>query len=117
MKVSEAQPPSNYKEDFDMEDKKFWVVWMVVLIAAILIAVSVNQAKRETTTIRSENMQEVAGNYFLYKTVEAQEYLSFLEQFDETKYEIVNISTSMSTGGYGSGEFYMVTYKVLSEAE
>ena len=36
--------------------------------------------------------------------------------FDETKYEIVDISTSMRVLSYSnSDEFYIVTYKTISE--
>jgi len=79
----------------------------------LVIVISLTACAPETTTIISEKTQEIAGNYFLYKTVDAQEYLSFLEDFDETNYEIVDISTSMTVFGYGSDEFYMVTYKVI----
>ena len=66
-------------------------------------------------TITSEKTATVVGNYAVFQTIDVQEYLDFLENFDETKYEIVDISTSMWTGGYGSGAFYMVTYKTIAE--
>lgn len=66
--------------------------------------------------IQSETVQETVGSYYLYKTFDVQKYLSFLENFDETKYEIVDISTSMqSESYYESGEFYMITYKVVDD--
>ena len=54
------------------------------------------------------------GSYHLLKTEDEQEYLNFLENFDETQYEIVDISTSMDTGIYQSGDFYMVTYRNIN---
>ncbi len=70
----------------------------------------------KSETIHSEKTQMAVGSYSLFRTQDAQEYLSFLENFDETKYEIVNISTSLSgIGRYGSDEFYIVTYKTISE--
>jgi len=69
-------------------------------------------------TIQNETVQEAAGSYYLFKTFDVQEYLKFLEDFDETKYEIVDISTSaIGKKANGSDEFYMVTYKVIAESD
>lgn len=83
-------------------------VCFLLLIATVIFT----GCEAETTqVISSEIAQKVEGSYFLFKTRKVQEYLNFLEDFDETKYEIVDISTSMTVSGYGSDEFYMVTYK------
>ncbi len=50
------------------------------------------------------------GKVSLFKTTDYDEYNSFLNSFDTFKYEILDISTSMSTGPYTSGNYYMVTY-------
>ena len=91
--------------------KKRFIILLATMLASVISLTACGAP--ETTTVSSEKMQAVAGSYFLYKTVDAQEYLSFLEDLDETKFEIVDISTSMMVGGYGSDEFYMVTYKVI----
>ena len=62
-----------------------------------------------------EHAVEVIGSHILFQTTNVTEYLNFLDNFDETKYEIVDISTSMQLGSTISGEFYMVTYKVIAE--
>ena len=54
------------------------------------------------------------SRYYLFKTKDVKQYLSFLEKFDEANYQIVDISTSMNVGVYGTQEFYMITYKKKS---
>lgn len=63
-------------------------------------------------TIHSETTQTSVGSYSLFRTTEVQEYLSFLDKFDETKFEIVDITTIMSVY-WDSVEFYIVTYKTI----
>lgn len=53
------------------------------------------------------------GKVSLFKTKSEEEYQSFLANFDETLYEILGITTSMNTGPYTNGEFYMVTFREL----
>ena len=87
---------------------------IIALFCSMLVATSLSGCST-TETIHSETTKKSVGSYSIFRTSEAQEYLSFLEEFDETKFEIVDISTSMSTSAYGSNEFYIVTYKNLSE--
>ena len=84
-----------------------------MLVVAVLLS---GCSTEKSETIHSETTQKSIGSYFLFRTQDAQEYLSFLENFDETKYEIVDISTSLyGIRMYGSDEFYIVTYKTISE--
>ena len=52
-------------------------------------------------------------NVYTYKTAKVEEYLEFLESFDEASNEILGITTSMPSTIHGSGNFYMVTYREL----
>ena len=54
-------------------------------------------------------------NVDTYKTEKVEEYLEFLESFDESNNKILGITTSMPSTIYGSGSFYMVTYQRLDE--
>jgi hypothetical protein len=49
------------------------------------------------------------GDFYLFTTTQGWEYLQFLGNFDESQYEIVNI-TAIPEGTYTSSS-YMVTYK------
>ncbi|MBO5179259.1 MAG: hypothetical protein J6B87_02810 [Clostridia bacterium] len=90
------------------------VALISMLVLIVLLCSGCSNEKSEI--IQSETVVETriesAGNYYLFRTEYVQEYFNFLENFDENQYELVDISTSMFTGGYGSGEFYIVTYKV-----
>lgn len=90
--------------------KRFSALFCSMLIGTLLLC----GCGEETETIHSEKTQTVVGSYSVFKTTEAQEYLSFLENFDATKFEIVDISTSMCVRVDGSDEFYIVTYKCIS---
>lgn len=63
-----------------------------------------------TYKINTENdFKTVSYKYYLYKTRTQSEYLSFYSMFDFDTYEIVDISTRLST--YAFGESYMITYR------
>lgn len=50
-----------------------------------------------------------AYRYYIYKTRSQDEYLSFYSSFDFEKYEIIDISTRLTT--YSRGESYVITYR------
>ncbi len=89
--------------------------FITLFIAIVMIATLFTGCEGETTIITGEKTD--VGSYSMFETCNMREYLSFLENLDETKYEIIDISTSM--GNYskyeGSAEFYMVTYKKIAE--
>lgn len=85
------------------------------LVIAVLLVLTLAACGSQTaTTVTSGNTQTEEGGYLLFKTRSDVEYLSFLEEFNYEKYEIVNISTVMkhTLGNAQLGESYMVTYKV-----
>lgn len=57
----------------------------------------------------TSNAENVSYKYYLYKTRERSEYISFYSSFDFDTYEIVDISTRLST--YYRGESYIITYR------
>lgn len=94
--------------------KRIIALFCSMLVVTVLLSGCSSIGGSET--IHSETTQTSVGSYSLFRTQDVQEYLSFLENFDETKYEIVDISTSLfGTRTYGSDEFYIVTYKTISE--
>ena len=94
-------------------------VLLVVCIVLLLSGCSkvaedaVTNVQPNHEIVHSTSTVYAEGSYHLFKTESEQEYLNFLENFDETLYEIVDISTSMNAGFNGSGEFYMVTYRSI----
>lgn len=100
--------------------RTYWVTLGVIgiLLCGVIILCSGCSANTSSTTQsiigevqKTPETEVIYGNYFLFETRNKQEYLNFLEEFDEEKYEIVNISTSMYRSELSS-EFYMVTYKI-----
>lgn len=45
----------------------------------------------------------------IFRTVEENEFFDFMEDLSENQ-KLINVSTSMNLGSYGSDEFYIVTY-------
>lgn len=88
---------------------------IIALFCSVLVVIVLLSGCSRTETIHSETTKTSVGSYSLFRTTEVQEYLSFLEELDETKFEIVDISTSMCVTGNGSNEFYIVTYKTISQ--
>ncbi len=66
---------------------KIIVFVIIFIICSILLSGCANQNNPEYL---EENFE--FGSYHLYKTDDANRYLKFLESFDDTKYEIVDIS-------------------------
>lgn len=88
----------------------------------VLVLVGCGNSKRsEIITLHDSQVEneeievESLSNVSVYKTKDVEEYLSFLESFDERNNEILGITTCMYTGVYTSNDFYMVTYKRLNE--
>ena len=52
-------------------------------------------------------------NVYIYKTKKCVEYLKFLEVLDESRNEILDVTTCMYTGPYTSTDFYMVTFREI----
>lgn len=89
--------------------KKRIIALLIVFITIITLCgcetSTITQNVREE--IQKEPVTEVVyGNYFLFETRDEQEYLNFLEDLDEAKYEIVDISVNSYS------VYYYVTYKV-----
>lgn len=95
--------------------KRFFLVAIMVVLVFSLVGCSSseNEQKNDTSTVTSSVAE---GSYMLFQTDEIEEYLSFLEDFDESKYEIVNIDTLIreTTFSY-SDDYYMVTYKKIEQ--
>lgn len=91
--------------------KKRIIVTLVAGVMALIMFTgcgeTITQSTSETTLVK----------YYLYETNDAKEYLTFLETFDESKYEVVDISIGYDgrsiTGTYLN--HYAVTYKDIEE--
>ena len=55
-----------------------------------------------------DNSETISYKYYLFKTRTQSEYLSFYSMFDFDTYEIVDISTGLSSG---YGQSYVITYR------
>lgn len=84
--------------------KRFIALFVVMLMVVTLCTACAGTIHSEKD---QEEVQEVAGSYHCYWTASNDKYLSFLENFDETKYEIIDIS-------HGHTNWY-VTYKDIEE--
>lgn len=89
--------------------KNILAVAIAIIICILMIWGLSSLPDVPAETISNTKTHEITGNYFLYRTTNSQEYLTFLENFDEEKFEIIDISTSMEA--YKSGEFYIITYR------
>lgn len=100
-------PPNNCKE----ESMKKWYVAIGLLVLAILfLAGTIGYTMAETTERNdSDVIMSEKGTYAIFRTQDPEEFLDFMEDFDENQYELVDITTSMTTRR--TSEFYVVTYK------
>lgn len=101
-------------------------IFLVLISIIFVICISGCTTDRVPTTnevieekvqpIEETIVKEQVGSYLLFKTSKENEYLNFLTNFDESKYEIVHISTFVhETSNSWNDDYYMVTYKVIAE--
>ena len=99
--------------------KTIGVVALIAVVVAFLALAGGNEKSDNVqvgeVTYQSAKIISNDGHYTVFQTPEVQEYLNFLESFDETKYEIVDISTSAWASNGINGKFYMVTYRTIAE--
>lgn len=100
--------------------KRSMAILLGCFLALTLVGCGNSSGSEIITLPNTESQAEVSqiessSNVTVYKTKKVEEYLAFLEFFDESNNEILGITTCMYTGAYTSGEFYMVTYKKLDE--
>ena len=107
-KISEGSTSEKIQGGCLMTKRKVIALFLLIVLVVVLFT-----GCNKTETITSEKTPTVIGSYAVFQTDEVQEYLDFLENFDETKYEIIDISTSM--GGAYTAEFYMITYRTIAE--
>ena len=81
---------------------------MVVIL--IILGIWIDSQQTKTGTFEQQR-EESEPTYHLFRTDVQEEYVTFLNEFDENQYTIVGISNSMAVETYGSAEFYMVTYR------
>ncbi|MBR6252753.1 MAG: hypothetical protein IKR04_02825 [Clostridia bacterium] len=87
---------------------KIIVFVIIFIICSILLSGCANQNNPEYL---EENFE--FGSYHLYKTDDANRYLKFLESFDDTKFEIVDISYGYQdhVDNASKHDEFLVTYR------
>jgi len=98
---------------------------LLILLIGVIFAsgcetnkVNVNNGITQTNpqTIEEPVTKEKVGSHLLFQTSDKNKYLDFLTNFDETKYEIVHISTfALETSNAWNDDYFMITYKVIAE--
>lgn len=100
-------------------DKWLKILWYGILLAFLgvvfyCMGVTIKARSDNVASKTSAPSTQNYGEYYLFETTKQEEYLEFLDKFDEEKYKIVSISTSSQVYFRGSDEFYMVTYKKIT---
>ena len=103
----------------NQRDKWLKILWYGIVLAflGVMLYCIVVTTKARCSNIVSKTSKPSTqnyGEYYLFETTKAQEYLEFLETLNKEEYEIVDISTSLNVYLRGSDEFYMVTYKKIT---
>lgn len=95
-------------------ERKICLVGCIILVILCFIP---DLGRTKTGTVeRKVNIDEIETEakpeeYHLFREVDKEAYKKFLSEFDESKYTIIGISTSMKNDYDGSDEFYNVTYR------
>jgi len=92
--------------------------WYLVIIVAVLACLTGCGNSNNTTEVPSDVAEvTVQGKYSLFETESQAEYLEFLEELDNNKYEIVDISISRTVSNIGSlyRNYYVITYAEIDE--
>lgn len=100
-----------------MKKMKKRIIVTLVSSAMALSMLSGCGKEKVTQSTTDVSKSTTLGKYYLYETTDAQEYLAFLETYDKSRYEVVDISI----GYYGpsiTGNYlnhYAVTYRDIEE--
>ena len=89
-------------------------IFLLGAITVFVISFGVCVCGNKKTEKMSFPKEIVSGSYLLFQTDDVDEYLNFLNRFDEDKYEIVNIDTFVyeELSNYDN-EYYTITYKKI----
>ncbi len=98
--------------------KRSMAILLGCFLALTLVGCGNSSGNEIITLPNTESQAEVSqiessSNVTVYRTRNVEEYLAFLESSDESNNEIIGVTTSMYTGPYTNGEFYMVTFREL----
>ena len=85
------------------------IIGIFFLISMLLTACS---SEPTSETITSSKIDE---SYYEFNTQNLQEFIDFLKDLDEEKYEIIDIITSNNYSA--TDKFYSVAYKKISNTE
>ena len=89
-------------------------IFLLGAITVFVISFGVCGCGNKKTEKMSFPKEIESGSYLLFQTDDVDEYLNFLNRFDEDKYEIVNIDTFVyETSSNYDNEYYMITYKKI----
>ena len=64
----------------------------LLIVGTLSISFCSGCGRKISETIKYNDIETKAGNYEIYATIADQEYLKFLNNFDEEKYELIDIS-------------------------
>ena len=86
------------------------IIALILVLGCLLTLVSCGQDKSSTEEKTLYEIENV-GSYYLYEAKNKKDYLGFLNELDQTKYEIVEISFAFANAYKG----YFVTYKDIEK--
>lgn len=88
-------------------------VLAIILVSMVITFSACGSIKNEEISeSKTESIQSTNGSkYFVFKSDKEAEYIEFLNNFDENKFEIVHISTFLRPSSY-LDDYYMITYKI-----
>ena len=91
--------------------RKIIVLIPIFIFMFLFVGCTSDNKKAETKATSTITI----GDYFLFQTDNADEYLIFLQKFDENQYEIVNIDSFIrETEKDYNNDYFMVTYKKIN---
>ena len=91
--------------------RKITVLIPIFIFMFLFVGCTSDNKKAETKVTSTITI----GDYFLFQTDNADEYLIFLQKFDENQYEIVNIDSFIrETEKDYNNDYFMVTYKKIN---
>ena len=94
--------------------KRFIRVIGILLMVITLLGLSTSCSDISETTETITGTKTDVGSNSIFQTTDVNEYLGFLEDLDENKYEIIDISITLyarNTGRY----IYIITYEKIAE--
>ena len=85
------------------------IIALILVIVCMMTLIGCGTGSKQTQSEEEKLNVEKVGEHYLYHTKVYEEYLSFLNDLDTKKYQLLDVSIARTD----ADAWYFITYKIL----